>query len=97
MLGGSERPIGSFLFTGPTGVGKTELSKQLAKTLGLGGRSRKLGNASEKARAAVTWRIRSAIKKIQSAHPRLGIHLSNSIQTGIFCVYAPESDMDWEV
>ncbi len=31
-----EKPIGSFLFTGPTGVGKTELAKQLAKTLGIG-------------------------------------------------------------
>jgi ATP-dependent Clp protease ATP-binding subunit ClpA len=30
-----DRPIGSFLFTGPTGVGKTELSKQLANVLGV--------------------------------------------------------------
>lgn len=30
-----DKPIGSFLFAGPTGVGKTELSKQLAKTLGV--------------------------------------------------------------
>jgi len=30
-----ERPVGSFLFTGPTGVGKTEVAKQLAAKLGV--------------------------------------------------------------
>jgi len=35
-LRSGEKPIGSFLFTGPTGVGKTELAKQLAKSLGIG-------------------------------------------------------------
>lgn len=30
-----EKPIGNYLFTGPTGVGKTEVSKQLADTLGV--------------------------------------------------------------
>jgi len=30
-----EKPIGSYLFTGPTGVGKTEVAKQLADTLGV--------------------------------------------------------------
>lgn len=30
-----DKPVGSFLFAGPTGVGKTEIAKQLAKTLGV--------------------------------------------------------------
>jgi len=34
-LGAPGRPIGSFLFTGPTGVGKTEVSRQLARILGV--------------------------------------------------------------
>ncbi len=35
-LGGAQKPIGSFLFTGPTGVGKTEVSRQLAQIMGIG-------------------------------------------------------------
>ncbi len=34
-LGSHERPVGSFLFSGPTGVGKTELARQLALALGV--------------------------------------------------------------
>jgi ATP-dependent Clp protease ATP-binding subunit ClpA len=34
-LGKPEKPIGSFLFSGPTGVGKTEVAKQLAYILGV--------------------------------------------------------------
>ena len=34
-LGLEDRPIGSFLFSGPTGVGKTEVSKQMAHVLGI--------------------------------------------------------------
>jgi ATP-dependent Clp protease ATP-binding subunit ClpA len=34
-LGSPDKPVGSFLFSGPTGVGKTEVTKQLAKVLGV--------------------------------------------------------------
>ena len=34
-LGKPDKPIGSFLFSGPTGVGKTEVTRQLAMTLGV--------------------------------------------------------------
>ncbi|MEQ8273794.1 MAG: ATP-dependent Clp protease ATP-binding subunit ClpA [Deltaproteobacteria bacterium] len=34
-LGAPERPVGSFVFAGPTGVGKTELAKQLARVMGI--------------------------------------------------------------
>ncbi len=34
-LGAQDKPIGSFLFAGPTGVGKTEVSRQLARQLGI--------------------------------------------------------------
>jgi ATP-dependent Clp protease ATP-binding subunit ClpA len=34
-LGNEDKPIGSFLFAGPTGVGKTEVTRQLARIMGL--------------------------------------------------------------
>ena len=34
-LGTEEKPVGSFLFAGPTGVGKTEVTRQLARVLGM--------------------------------------------------------------
>ena len=34
-LGGDKKPIGSFLFTGPTGVGKTEVAKELSHQMGI--------------------------------------------------------------
>jgi len=69
----------------------------LSGALGLGGRSRALGSPAERARSAVTWRIRSAIKKIAKAHPPLGRHLDNAVRTGTFCVYQPERPINWRL
>jgi tetratricopeptide (TPR) repeat protein len=72
-----------------------QLVEHLSGALGLGGRARPLGSAAERARSAVTWRIRNSIKKIASAHSRLGRHLENSVRTGTFCVYEPETPTHW--
>ena len=72
-----------------------QIVEHLSGAFGLGGRTRQLGSPAERARSAVTWRIRNAIKKIASAHPRLGRHLENGVRTGTFCVYEPETPTDW--
>ncbi len=69
----------------------------LSQSVGIGGRARKVSGSIEKARTAVTWRIRSAIKKISQLHPALGKHLKNTIRTGLVCEYTPEKDMHWTV
>jgi hypothetical protein len=71
------------------------LVDSLTGAIGLRGRARGLGSPAERARSAVTWRIRSAIKKVAAAHPRLGRHLDNAVRTGHFCVYQPEAAIDW--
>lgn len=71
------------------------LIEHLAQAMGKGGKARKKGSTAEKARTAVTWRIRSAIKKISEVHPALGRHLEVSVNTGLFCEYAPEREVEW--
>jgi hypothetical protein len=72
-----------------------QLVETLTGAVGLRGRPRRLGSSAERARSAVTWRIRSAIRKIAAAHPRLGRHLDNAVRTGHFCVYQPEQPVAW--
>ncbi len=72
-----------------------QIVELVSGALGLGGRSRALGSVAERARSAVTWRIRNGIKKISKAHPRLGRHLENAVRTGTFCVYEPEAPIEW--
>ncbi|MGH9242763.1 MAG: hypothetical protein ACRD29_00245 [Acidimicrobiales bacterium] len=79
---------------------KTErdlLIDQLSAAFGLGGRPRRSGDHVERARTAVTARIRGAIRRIEDVHPELGRHLRASIRTGTLCVYEPEQPAHWTV
>jgi predicted ATPase len=73
------------------------ITEALGSAYGLGGRARKAGDHAERARSAVTWRIRSAISRIEAVHPALGRHLKNSVRTGTFCAYTPEQPVDWRL
>ena len=72
-----------------------QLVSALSGALGLAGRSRALGSPAERARSAVTWRIRSALRKIAAVHPSLGRHLDHAVRTGTWCTYTPEKALDW--
>jgi TolB-like protein/tetratricopeptide (TPR) repeat protein len=74
-----------------------QLIDYLSSALGLKGKLRESGGTVEKARSAITWRIRKAIARIEQHHPPLGAHLSNAIKTGTLCSYQPEKDMEWVV
>ena len=71
------------------------LAAELAGALGLGGRERRLADPSERARKAVTMRIRNSIGRIAKVHPQLARHLGKSVRTGTFCSYEPEAPMEW--
>jgi tetratricopeptide (TPR) repeat protein len=73
------------------------LVDELAAAAGLGGQARRLGDQSERARKAVTARIRDAIGRIERVHPALGAHLRASITTGTWCSYSPASPTSWEL
>jgi hypothetical protein len=73
------------------------LVEQLAAAYGLGGRSRRAGAPAERARSAVTWRIRAALRRIDAVHPQLARHLGRSVQTGTFCSYDPDEPVDWQL
>ena len=64
--------------------------QQLAAAVGLGGRDRRASSNAERARSAVTKRIRRAIDRIAEVIPPLGRHLAARIKTGYFCSYNPD-------
>ncbi len=66
------------------------LVRELSRAIGLGGRDRRAGSASERARVSVTRAVRSAMSRIREHNPQLGEHLDRSIRTGTYCAYLPD-------
>jgi hypothetical protein len=66
------------------------LASSLSRGVGVGGRECRVGQAAERARTAVTKRLREAIRRIEEQLLALGSHLSRTIRTGAFCAYLPE-------
>jgi hypothetical protein len=73
------------------------LVDELTAALGLGGRARTLGDPTERARKAVTARIRDAMARIADQLPALGAHLDAAVTTGTFCSYRPRQAVTWEM
>ena len=68
---------------------------QLRAATKLGGRPRALPDPTERARKAVTARIRDSIEKLRGRLPALGHHLDEAIVTGAFCSYRPRTAVRW--
>jgi tetratricopeptide (TPR) repeat protein len=75
------------------------LVRELAGAIGLGGRDRRMGSPSERARVSVTRAIRSALARIHEHSPALGDHLERTIHTGTYCSYTPDprAPIDWRI
>ena len=80
---------------------REQLLAEIRRVTGLGGRIRTNSNdPAERARKAVTARIRDAIRRIDTVAPVLASHLDRSIHTGLRCAYLPTGDdanVNWEI
>jgi hypothetical protein len=65
------------------------LTEELARAFGLGGRERRVGVASERARTNAQRRIAHGIGQIRAASPRIAEHLVATLHTGTYCLYQP--------
>ncbi len=70
---------------------------EVAAATGLAGRARRLGDQGERARKAVTARIRDVIGRIGRVHPSLAAHLRASVTTGTRCCYSPAAPVSWQL
>lgn len=74
------------------------LVAELRRGTGVGGRPRAFANhPAERARKAVTARIRDAVRRLDDVLPELGAHLDRTLVTGVRCRYRGDEQWDVEV
>ena len=73
------------------------LIDHLSAALGVGNKTRSAGGTTERARSAVTHRIRATIRQVEKVNPNLGRHLRHAINTGTYCSYRPERPTPWRI
>ena len=75
---------------------RAALIRELATAAGLGGRDRRLGDETERARKTVSARVRDALAKLDRVHPELAAHLRDALQMGTVCCYRPVTPTSWQ-
>ncbi|MFJ8577284.1 ATP-binding protein [Micromonospora sp. NPDC093277] len=76
---------------------RAALLDELRAAAGLAGRSRRLGDEAERARKAVTARIRDTLRRLDDRHPALADHLRVTVSTGSSCRYLPPEPPPWRL
>src|SRR5262249_47086485 len=66
------------------------LLRELSRAVGLGGRDRRAGSTSERARVSVTRAVRQALARIRGHHVPLADPLEWVLRTGTHCAYLPD-------
>jgi hypothetical protein len=76
---------------------RAALLDELRAAAGLTGRTRRLGDAAERARKTVTARIRDTLGRLDRRHPELAAHLREAVSTGARCSYRPATETRWRL
>jgi hypothetical protein len=65
------------------------LVEELARAFGMGGRPRRAGSATERARVNVQRRIKDAVARVREVDDTLGRYLEKAVRTGTYCCFRP--------
>ena len=65
------------------------IARELSRAVGLSGRARRTGTASERARVSVQRRVTAAIRKVAEHDQRLARYLKWAVRTGTHCCFYP--------